>query len=56
MLVRVDLWVVLKYLERMDPEAAKTARQRYGCFTRFGDQDMAYTQALQFGLSSVMWC
>ncbi|MDB5462468.1 MAG: putative erythromycin esterase-like protein [Phenylobacterium sp.] len=33
---------VIDYLEREDPEAAKVARQRYGCLTPWADEPAAY--------------
>ena len=42
---------VLRYLDRIDAEAAKRARQRYGCFDHFGDNSQAYGYAVSFGLA-----
>ena len=36
---------VAQSLERVDPEAARRARQRYGCFARFGADPQAYGSA-----------
>ena len=36
---------VLEYLDRLDPEAAKRARYRYGCFEHFGEDSHAYGYA-----------
>ncbi len=33
---------VIRYLDRIDPEAAKEARERYSCFEHFGDDPQAY--------------
>ena len=33
---------VLAYLDRHRPEAGRLARERYGCFDRFGDDSQAY--------------
>src|SRR3546814_3940166 len=33
---------VLDYLDRIDPEAAKIARQRYGCLTPWATEPQAY--------------
>lgn len=33
---------VIRYLEKIDPEAAKEARQRYSCFEDFGEDPQAY--------------
>lgn len=42
---------VLTYLDRVDPEAARRARYRYGCFEDFGEDAQAYGYAAEFGLS-----
>jgi erythromycin esterase-like protein len=42
---------VLGYLKKVDPEAAKRARYRYGCFEMFGEDAQAYGYASSFGLS-----
>lgn len=41
---------VLNYLERVDPEAAKRARDRYACFEHFGEDSKAYGYAASFDL------
>ena len=41
---------VLKYLDRVDPEAAKRARYRYSCFDHFGENTQAYGYAAAFGM------
>ena len=41
---------VLSYLEQIDPEAAKRARYRYGCFEHFGEDSQAYGYAASFDL------
>src|SRR5207248_7154392 len=33
---------VLQYLEKVDPEAARRARYRYGCFEHYGEDSQAY--------------
>jgi erythromycin esterase-like protein len=33
---------VVQYLDRVNPEAAKAARKRYGCFDEFGDDPQTY--------------
>ena len=33
---------VLRFLEKVDPQAAKHARERYACFDRFGPDDQVY--------------
>lgn len=40
---------VVAYLEKVDPEAARRARVRYGCFEQFGDDSQAYARATAFG-------
>lgn len=42
---------VVRYLERVDPLAAKRARDRYACFDHFGDNEQAYGYAANFGIS-----
>ncbi len=40
---------VVRYLEEVDPEAAKRARYRYGCFDHFGEDSQAYGYAAEVG-------
>ena len=44
---------VISYLDKIDPEAAKEARQRYSCFEYFGDDPQAYgmTASQHYSLS-----
>ena len=42
---------VLKYLRKIDPEAAARARQRYSCFEDFGADPQSYGYAANVGLS-----
>jgi erythromycin esterase-like protein len=42
---------VIGFLEQVDPEAAKRARYRYGCFEDFGEDSQAYGYAAEYGLS-----
>jgi erythromycin esterase-like protein len=42
---------VLRYLDRVDPEAARRARYRYGCFEHFGEDPQEYGYAASFDLS-----
>jgi erythromycin esterase-like protein len=42
---------VLRYLEKVDPDAAGRARYRYGCFEQFGEDTQAYGYAASFGLA-----
>jgi len=41
---------VLKYLEQVDPEAAKRARDRYACFDHFAEDSQEYGYAASFYL------
>lgn len=43
---------VLTYLDRVDPEAAKRARRRYGCFERHDDDPQAYGRAAGFDMTN----
>jgi len=40
---------VLDYLDRVDPEAAKAARRRYGCLTPWQDEPGDYGRAVVYG-------
>ncbi|MGC9527911.1 MAG: erythromycin esterase family protein [Limnospira sp.] len=42
---------VLQYLDRVDPEAAQRARDRYNCFGQFGEEPQEYGFATAFGLT-----
>ncbi|MFP4007267.1 MAG: erythromycin esterase family protein [Spirulinaceae cyanobacterium] len=42
---------VLQYLDKIDPEAAKRARDRYACFEHFGEDSQRYGYAASFDLS-----
>ena len=42
---------VVKYLDRVDPEAAQRARKRYACLEHFGRDAQAYGYATVFGRS-----
>ena len=48
--LRASMEAVLRYLDKVDPEAARRARSRYGCFDRFGEQMQQYGYAASFGL------
>jgi erythromycin esterase-like protein len=41
---------VLHYLDKVDPEAARRARDRYGCFDHFGADPQAYGYATELRL------
>src|SRR5687767_849637 len=43
---------VLRYLERVDPAAARRARDRYGCFGHLGADGQGYGYAATLGLSA----
>jgi erythromycin esterase-like protein len=40
---------VVKYLDRVDPEAAQRARQRYACFDQFGRDPQVYAYEASLG-------
>ena len=40
--LRASMEAVLGYLEKVDPEAAKRARERYACFDHFGEDTQVY--------------
>lgn len=42
--------LVLRYLGRVDPAAARRARQRYACFDHVGGSSQAYGQAAAWGI------
>jgi erythromycin esterase-like protein len=42
---------VIRFLTRVDPEAAARARYRYSCFDAFGENTQAYGYAAEFGLT-----
>jgi erythromycin esterase-like protein len=42
---------VIAYLEKVDPQAARQAREAYACFERFGEDSQAYGWATSFSLS-----
>jgi erythromycin esterase-like protein len=46
-----SLQAVLEYLDKVDPEAARRARYRYGCFEDFGEDAQAYGYAAGFGFT-----
>jgi erythromycin esterase-like protein len=43
---------VIGFLDVVDPEAARRARYRYGCFGDFGEDTQAYGYAAEFGLTA----
>lgn len=46
-----SIQAVLSYLQRIDPEAAHRARQRYSCFDHFGDDSQSYGYATAANLA-----
>ena len=49
--LNTSIIAVLGYLDKVDPEAARRARYRYGCFEHFGEDTQAYGYAASIGLS-----
>jgi erythromycin esterase-like protein len=49
--LHASMGAVLEYLGRVDPEAARRARYRYGCFDHFGEDAQTYGYQAGFGLS-----
>jgi erythromycin esterase-like protein/predicted phosphoribosyltransferase len=49
--LHTSMKAVLRYLERVDPEAAKQARERYSCFDHFGKDTQAYGLMTRLNLS-----
>jgi erythromycin esterase-like protein len=49
--LHASMHAVLGYLEQRDPEAARAARQRYGCFDDYGDEPHHYGHALSAGIA-----
>ena len=43
---------VLAHLDRVDPQAARRARDRYACFERFAEDSQAYGYATRFDLEA----
>jgi erythromycin esterase-like protein/predicted phosphoribosyltransferase len=48
--LRASMQAVLRYLDIVDPDGARRARQRYGCFDQFGDEMQQYGYAATVGL------
>ena len=42
---------IIEVLDEVDPEAARRARQRYGCFDHFGEDSQMYGYATTLGVS-----
>lgn len=49
--LHASMEAVLSYLRDVDPEAARRAALRYGCFDRFGEDPQRYGYASTIGLS-----
>jgi erythromycin esterase-like protein len=47
-----SIQAVLKHLDRVDPAAARRARDRYACFERFAEDSQAYGYATRFDLDA----
>ena len=47
-----SIQAVLRYLDKVDPEAANRARYRYGCFEDFGEDSHEYGHVASFDLSA----
>ena len=50
--LHASMRAVLGYLEKADAGAARRARERYGCFDRYGEDPQAYAYAERFGLET----
>jgi erythromycin esterase-like protein/predicted phosphoribosyltransferase len=50
--LHASMQAVLTYLGKVDPPAAKRARERYACFDRFGDEMQRYAYATRNDLSA----
>ena len=48
--LRASMEAVVGYLDKVDPEAARRARHRYGCFDRFGEELQEYGYTASLGL------
>lgn len=46
--MHASMAAVIDYLERMDPEAAKQARERYACLDHFGVNPQSYAYATKY--------
>ncbi|HLL99985.1 MAG TPA: erythromycin esterase family protein [Pyrinomonadaceae bacterium] len=49
--LHASMEAVLKYLEKVDPEAARRARSRYSCFDHHGEDAQSYGYAASFDMS-----
>lgn len=49
--LHASIEAVVSYLDKVDPAAARRARQRYSCFDHYGEDTQAYGYAASFGMS-----
>lgn len=49
--LHTSMKAVLRFLEKVDPAAAKVARERYSCFDHFGEDTQAYGLLTRLNLS-----
>lgn len=49
--LHTSIEAVLNYLEKIDPEGAQRARERYACFDHFGKDTQRYGHATTLGIS-----
>jgi erythromycin esterase-like protein len=49
--LHASMEAVLSYLDKIDPEAARRARQRYACFDHFGEDTQSYGYVAGLGLT-----
>ena len=49
--LHASIEAVLEYLKKVDPDAARRAREHYGCFEHFGEEIQTYGYAAGFGLT-----
>ena len=49
--LHTSMEAVLAYLQKVDPEGANRARERYSCFDHFGEDTQSYGYAAAFGIA-----
>ena len=49
--LHTSMEVVLDYLQKVDPEGAGRARERYSCFDHYGEDTQSYGYAAAFGIA-----
>jgi erythromycin esterase-like protein len=47
--LHASMRAVVEYLDKVDPVAARRARERYACFEHFGEEPQAYGHATAYG-------